>query len=108
MSMKIKFLTLTSLVVPALLASFAANASDGTWKSGEHIYNKVCAQCHETNGDIGPVLAGRNLAPIYVVTIVRNGLRAMPAFPASFVDDEILQQAGEYIQTLPAPSKESL
>ncbi len=41
MSMKIKFLTLTSLVVPALLASFAANASDGTWKSGEHIYNKV-------------------------------------------------------------------
>lgn len=105
--MKIKTLALTSLVLPAILVSFTAHAnSDGSWDNGEHVYNKVCAQCHETGGDIGPVLSGRNLAPIYTVTIVRQGLRAMPAFPASAVDDDILQQVGEYIQTLPDLAKE--
>lgn len=101
--MKIKALALASLAVPVLLASFAAQAStEETWKDGKQVYDKICGYCHETGGDIGPVLSGRNLAPAYITAIVRNGFLAMPAFPASFIDDKALQQVGEYIQQLPA------
>ncbi|GAA3714654.1 hypothetical protein GCM10022421_22620 [Oceanisphaera sediminis] len=106
-SIKVKFVAAACLVLPAALASFSANASgDGQWKGGEHVYQKVCGHCHETSGEIGPVLAGRGLPPVYISTIVRQGFRAMPAFPASFIDDVSLQQVGEYIQQLPAPGQE--
>lgn len=105
--LKIKTLVLGSFVIPAMLASFAASAaSDSQWTDGAHVYAKVCGHCHETAGDIGPVLAGRSLPPAYIASIVRNGFLAMPAFPASFVDDEALLQVGEYIQKLPAKGKE--
>lgn len=104
---KIKTLALGGLCAPLLLASFAASAaSENTWKDGAQLYEKVCGYCHETNGDIGPVLSGRELAPAYTTLIVRNGFRAMPAFPASFIDDKALQQVGEYIQKMPATGKE--
>ncbi len=104
---EIKKLVFACLVLPTVLVSFAASAdSDSTWKDGSHVYAKVCGHCHETSGDIGPVLSGRNLPPEYITSIVRNGFRAMPAFPASFVDDKALQQVGEYIQALPAKDKE--
>lgn len=107
--LKVKNLTLGSFIVSAMLTSFAASAaSDSPWESGEQVYAKICGHCHETAGDIGPVLAGRDLPPAYITSIVRNGFRAMPAFPASFVDDEALQQVSEYIQKLPALGKESL
>ncbi|WP_417615409.1 c-type cytochrome [Oceanisphaera sp.] len=106
-SIKVKSVAAACLVLPAALASFSASASgDGQWKGGEHVYQKVCGHCHETNGAIGPVLAGRGLPPAYISTIVRHGFRAMPAFPASFIDDASLQQVGEYIQQLPAPAQE--
>lgn len=105
--LKIKTLALGGLVVPAMLASFAVSAaSDSPWADGAHVYAKVCSHCHETTGDIGPVLSGRSLPPAYITSIVRNGFLAMPAFPASFVDDEALQQVAEYIQKLPAKGKE--
>ncbi|MCK9534377.1 MAG: cytochrome c [Pseudomonas sp.] len=105
--LKIKTLLLGSLFVPAVFASAAVSAaSDSPWQDGAHVYAKICSHCHETKGDIGPVLAGRSLPPTYIAFIVRNGFRAMPAFPASFVDDEALQQVGEYIQKLPAKAKE--
>ncbi len=104
---KVISVAVAGLVLPAALATFSASASDeGQWKSGEHVYQKVCGYCHETKGEIGPVLAGRGLPPAYINATVRNGLRAMPAFPASFIDDVSLQQVGEYIQQLPAPAKD--
>ncbi|MBM7456633.1 mono/diheme cytochrome c family protein [Oceanisphaera litoralis] len=104
---KARSLAVAALALPAALTAFSASASgDGQWKGGEHVYQKVCGHCHETNGEIGPVLAGRGLPPAYISAIVRQGFRAMPAFPASFIDDASLQQVGEYIQQLPAPAKE--
>ncbi len=104
---KVISFAVAGLMLPAALAAFSANASDdGQWKSGEHVYQKVCGYCHESNGEIGPVLAGRNLPPPFVSIRVRNGFRAMPAFPASFIDDASLQQLAEYVQQLPAPAKE--
>ena len=65
------------------------------WKDGAEVYTKVCALCHESN--TGPAVRGRGLDPMYIRLIVRNGYRAMPAFRASEIDDEVLEKLAEYI-----------
>lgn len=84
-----------------LLAGTACADGDGVWKSGENVYAKVCGHCHE--GQVGPQIKGRQLPPAYISAVVRNGFRAMPAFPASFIDDNALQQVGDYLQKSSAP-----
>jgi mono/diheme cytochrome c family protein len=69
--------------------------SDNSWKNGEEVYAKVCGYCHQTG--IGPVIKGRELPPEYTAHVVRHGLRAMPAFPASFIDDQALQEVAGYL-----------
>ena len=65
------------------------------WKDGAEVYDKVCALCHETK--IGPTIRGRGLDPIYVSFMVRNGLRAMPAFREAEIDAQSLQKLAEYV-----------
>lgn len=101
LALKRTFATCIALPI-ALLSLSAAAEGDGQWRGGENVYAKVCGHCHDTN--IGPVLKGRQLPPQYISAIVRNGFRAMPAFPASFIDDNALQQVGEYIRDTPAPA----
>ncbi|MBD2838638.1 cytochrome c [Pseudomonas sp. BN414] len=102
-SQAVKRPLLASLALPfALLAGQAFADGDGVWKSGENVYQKVCGHCHEHQ--VGPVITGRQLPPQYISAVVRNGFRAMPAFPASFIDDKALQQVGEYISKSPAPA----
>lgn len=67
----------------------------GGWKNGAEVYAKVCGYCHQTG--IGPVIKGRELLPEYIIHVVRYGLRAMPAFAASFIDDQALQEAASYV-----------
>ena len=85
-----------------VLAGHAAADGDGVWKGGENVYAKVCGHCHENK--VGPQITGRQLPPQYITAIVRHGFRAMPAFPASFIDDNSLQQVAEYISTASAPA----
>ncbi|SDH59774.1 c-type cytochrome [Pseudomonas panipatensis] len=85
-----------------VLAGTAFADGDGVWKGGENVYEKVCGRCHEHN--IGPVLKGRQLPAPYITAVARNGLRAMPAWPASFIDDKSLQQVADYISKAPAPA----
>ncbi|MDX9874039.1 MAG: cytochrome c [Spongiibacteraceae bacterium] len=86
-------------------SAFAADAGDNaTWKDGKHVYDKVCGYCHD-DGRVGPELLGRQLPAAYAAAIVRHGFRAMPAFPASYIDDASLQKVGEFIATAPAPKK---
>ncbi len=85
-----------------LFAGAAAADGDGVWKGGENVYAKICGHCHEAG--VGPVIKGRELPPQYITAIVRHGFRAMPAFPASFIDDKSLQQVAEYISKAPAPA----
>lgn len=102
-SSAVKRSLLASLALPlALLAGHAVADGDGVWKSGENVYAKVCGHCHESG--VGPVIKGRQLPPQYITAIVRNGFRAMPAFPGSFIDDNALQQVAEYIEKTPAPA----
>lgn len=96
------------LALPAALAAGTATAGsvdigkNYSFKDGSHLYEKVCGRCHDFG--IGPVITGRQLPPEYITAIVRNGFRAMPAFPASYIDDKTLQSVGEYIQKSAAPA----
>jgi len=95
----------TCLALPVILLATAAVADgDGVWKGGENVYAKTCGHCHE--GQVGPQIKGRQLPAAYITAVVRNGFRAMPAFPASFIDDHALQQVADYISQAPVtPTK---
>lgn len=84
---------IASLACLFSLAAWAGSAD--RWKSGEEVYAKVCGYCHQTG--IGPVIKGRKLPAGYTAHTVRNGLRAMPAFPASFINDQALREVADYI-----------
>ena len=88
----------------ALLASAAQAQEESQWESGEHLYDNVCGHCHKPEVGVGPVLEGRGLPEVYIKAIVRNGFNAMPAFPASYIDDESIAKVAEYLSTLPAPA----
>ncbi|KFI18665.1 c-type cytochrome [Nitrosococcus oceani] len=88
-----------------LLPPTAWAGADGSWKNGAEVYAKVCGYCHE-GGIIGPVLKGRELPPAYIVQVVRNGLLAMPAFTAAFIDDKALREVADYLSKSAAESKE--
>lgn len=100
LAVKRSFAACLALPLLALASGAFAGNADGTWKGGANVYEQVCGRCHETG--IGPVIKGRQLPPPYIVAVARNGLRAMPAWPASFIDDHSLQQVADYISTSPA------
>ena len=73
----------------------------GQWRDANHVYAKICSNCHEIG--VGPVIKGRNLDPEYYQNVVRHGLRAMPAFRPTDVDDAMLRQVAEMLSKSPAP-----
>jgi mono/diheme cytochrome c family protein len=99
-----KRVLVASVLSFALLAAAAQAQDDSQWGSGENLYAKVCGYCHKPEVGVGPVLQGRGLPEAYIKVIVRHGFNAMPAFPASFIDDESIAQVAEYLSTLPAPA----
>ena len=89
-----------------LVAGWAGQANAqaaGQWKDSSHLYAKVCANCHESG--VGPIIRGRGeeLAPEYYRFVVRNGLRAMPAFRITDIDEPVLKQLSEMLPTMAAP-----
>lgn len=100
-----KRILVAGVVLPfALLASAAQAQQESQWESGKHLYDSVCGHCHKPEVGVGPVLEGRGLPEVYLKAIVRNGFNAMPAFPASYVDDASIAKVAEYLSTLPAPA----
>lgn len=89
------------LFMPLALMAGTAQAQESQWRSGEHLYKSVCGHCHAPEVGVGTVIQGRNLPAEYITFIVRNGFNAMPAFPASFIDDESLAKVTEYLDSLP-------
>lgn len=90
------------VVLPLALLSAAAQAEEQPqWASGKSLYDNVCGHCHAPEVNVGPSLGGRGLPEAYIKAIVRNGFNAMPAFPASYVDDESIVKVTEYVATLP-------
>lgn len=102
-SSAVKRTFVSCLALPfAVSACTASAAGDGSWKTGEEVYAKICGHCHDTG--VGPELRGRHLPAPFFVAVARQGLRAMPAFPASYIDDASLQKVAEYIANAPAPA----
>lgn len=97
-------ITVVAVVPFSLLATATQAQDDRQWRSGKDLYDKVCGHCHKPEAGVGTLLAGRELPAAYITTIVRNGFNAMPAFPASFIDDASLAQVAEYLSSLPAPA----
>ncbi|MDY0273387.1 MAG: cytochrome c [Advenella sp.] len=92
----------------ALLSAQVLAAEEPIRHSGEFMYQKTCFHCHEANAkepNVGPDLKGRNLPPIFTKLRVRQGWLAMPAFPASFIDDKTLDEIAEYVQNAPVTKK---
>ena len=89
----------------AIFAAFVPSTgwaqAAGQWRDANHVYTKICANCHEIG--VGPVIKGRGLDPEYYQTVARHGLRAMPAFRPTDVDDAMLRQVGEMLSKSPAP-----
>lgn len=86
--------------LPALMLSAALAAPSpadaqvaGQWQDEQQVYEKICGNCHDTG--IGPVIKGRELPPEYYVHTVRHGLRAMPPFRPTDIDDAMLQRLAE-------------
>lgn len=96
-------------LIPGMLAatlsliSPAHAQSTGNWTDEHQVYAKVCGRCHETG--VGPVITGRNLAPEYYQRKVRSGLRAMPAFRSSEIDDALLAKLARMLSATPASGK---
>jgi mono/diheme cytochrome c family protein len=86
-----------------VLSSYAQaqHEEGGRWTSGKLLYEKVCGHCHAAEVGVGPALTGRGLPDAYFKVFVRNGLNAMPAFPATAVDDASITLLAEYLASLP-------
>ncbi len=91
----------TAVVLPLALM-FGAGAQAAQWENGQELYDNLCGKCHKPEVGVGVPIQGRGLPFEYVKAIVRNGFRAMPAFPEAYIDDESLAQVTEYIASLPA------
>lgn len=73
----------------------------GQWKDPNHVYAKICSNCHDIG--VGPVIKGRNLDPDYYFQVVRHGMRAMPAFRPTDVDDAMLHRLAETLSKSAPP-----
>ena len=95
-------------VIAAGAVTIAANAQQPQAKPTEPIENVLkdapkaymdrCVYCHDTG--VGPVLHGRGLNENYVGLVVRNGLRAMPAFRTVEVDDKQIAEVAAYLSKM--------
>lgn len=95
----------TLLLATSLQAQTPA-AGSSQWGSGKDLYEKVCAHCHAPEVGVGTMIQGRDLPEAYIKYVVRHGLNAMPAFPASYIDDHSIALVTDYIASLPAvPAK---
>ena len=96
-----------------LLAAGAAGAAEPA--TGKQVFDRFCAECHapgfghpgtmmleQTRGKALSVLQARkDLIPVYVTTVVRNGLAEMPPYRPTEIDAAALDALVAYL----APAK---
>ncbi len=73
----------------------------GQWRDAQQMYASTCAYCH--GAGVAVELRGSGLPPEYIATVIRNGLRAMPAFRPSDFNDADIAALVEMITTSPTP-----
>lgn len=97
-----------ALAAALLAAVVPARAAELT---GKEVFDRHCVHCHgpgdemtgtlqlaRTRGEDKALLTERDdLPPVYIQMIVRQGLKAMPAFVPSDLNDAQLQALVEYL-----------
>ncbi len=94
----------TAAILVLAMPSAGQAQSAGQWKNADHVYEKICANCHDSG--VGPLMTGRNFKPDHYVTVVRHGQKAMPAFRVTEIDDAALQALAEQLAAVPADTAE--
>jgi mono/diheme cytochrome c family protein len=97
------------LIGATALAGMGAAAA-GEKPQGKEVFAQYCSQCHGPGDAPGTVQLGRtrgkdkallaersDLAPEYIEYIVRHGLKSMPPFAPSDLDDARLKALVEYL-----------
>lgn len=104
MSARLIAMVMAVCMVPQ--AGAAGEAGDG-----QAVFDRHCVHCHGADGEapgtlqlarrLGAeraLLTGReDLTPAYIQAVVRNGLKAMPPFPPSDLDDAGLEALGDFL-----------
>ncbi len=86
---------------PATKTGTPAAAGTGDVAAGKVAFDQNCGGCHPGgNQGNGPALRGRNLTADQITRQVRNGGGGMPAFPASRISDQQLNDIIAYVQSL--------
>ena len=104
-SIKRQIILPVSLGASLLLPSASALADASPWKDGEHVFAKVCSHCHLQGN--GPEIMGRQLPAEYIQHTVRHGLRAMPAFRATYISDFGLNAVAKYVSNSKSPARKA-
>lgn len=94
------------LVGLSLLSGIVDAEDRPATRSAEQVWADTCHFCHD-NG-IGPALLGRQLPVELNKIFVRNGLRQMPAFRVSEIDDGELDALAKWINQQPAPKSKQV
>jgi ubiquinol-cytochrome c reductase cytochrome c subunit len=94
-------------------AAVAAADQAATVERGRRLYMAVgCYQCHGTvgqGGTAGPKIAPGPMPLEALRAFLRNGVRAMPAYPESILDDAGIVDLQAYLASIPpAPRVEDL
>jgi mono/diheme cytochrome c family protein len=97
-----KQVTIAACAATAMLLGVPGSAraqSAGQWQNPDHLYSKICANCHDTG--VAPTIVGRDFKADHYVTTVRHGSKAMPAFRITEIDDAALLALAEQLAAVP-------
>lgn len=100
---------LIAMVMAACMVAQADAAGEAI--DGQALFDRHCVHCHGADpeapgtlqlarrlgADRALLTAREELTPAYIQTVVRNGLKAMPPFPPSDLDDARLEALSEYL-----------
>jgi ubiquinol-cytochrome c reductase cytochrome c subunit len=94
------------------MSASAADLASGV-ERGRRLYMTVgCYQCHGTvgqGGTAGPRIAPGPMPVEALAAFLRNGVRAMPAYPVSILDDAGIADLQAYLASIPpAPRVQDL
>ena len=94
----------TRILVASLVLGGAqlALAADPPAQERDRTYAKVCGFCHDAG--VGPAILGRELPVAYIENVVRHGLRAMPSFRSTEIDNAALASVARWVSQSPATS----
>ncbi|HEY8519557.1 MAG TPA: cytochrome c [Gammaproteobacteria bacterium] len=98
----------TTIAAVSLLA--AALPAAGAEPDGKEVFDRHCIHCHGPGSEPGTLQLARtrgqeralltersDLVPEYIEAVVRNGLKAMPAFVPSDLTDVQLEALVQYL-----------